>query len=371
MKIELFNQEALQKMQSPDDLDQLLVVVTPKSWLLILTVAGLSLAALAWSVFGRIPITVDGYGVLISPGNVKGVQAKVSAQVTQVLIRVGQHVEQNQVVAEVSQPALQQQLEQAEDKLNELRAFDKTARRLDIERLELEDQALQKQIDFINKEIERSRGLAEKTDKEARTSIDKQSRNLQRAEKLLSELRDSLTNRVKTIRQLRADGLTSEDSVLSARSAEMESQLKVANIEVQLQDLVLLDIRREQTELQTQSRLADLQLQLLQLPIKKMQIETQIMQSQQTRKSEIDELDDRIAGLKLRLQDESEIRSLYSGRILELAVSPGQMVHQGMRLATIAEDQAEELKNIAYFKIRDGKRIRKGDRILVTPTNIE
>jgi HlyD family secretion protein len=177
---------------------------------------------------------------------------------------------------------------------------------------------------------------------------------------------------VKTILQLRADGLTSEDSVLSARSAEMESQLKVANIEVQTQDLKILDVRREQAELQTQSRLGDLELQLLQLPLKLKQTTTQIQHAARTRMLDIEELKDRIEGLDLRLRDESRIRSLYSGRVLELSVSSGQMVQQGMRLATIAENDSQaRLKNIAYFKIRDGKRIRKGDRILVTPSNVE
>ena len=100
MKAELYNKEALQRMQSPDDLDQLLVVVTPRSWLLVISAGVLSLAALAWSIFGRIPITVDGFGVLVSPGNVRAVQAEFSALVTRVNKNVGDVVEQGEKIAE-------------------------------------------------------------------------------------------------------------------------------------------------------------------------------------------------------------------------------------------------------------------------------
>ena len=112
--MEIFRKEALERMQSPDSLDQLLVVVTPKSWIFLATIFGLCGVALVWSVVGEIPVSVDGFGVLINPGNVRGIQSDVSGQLTELHIRVGDTVNRGDVIAEINQPELRQQLEQAD-----------------------------------------------------------------------------------------------------------------------------------------------------------------------------------------------------------------------------------------------------------------
>ncbi len=368
----MFRKEALQQMQSPDDLNQLLVVVTPRSWILMMTIAGLCGVALLWSIFGRIPISVDGFGVLISPGNVKGLQSDVSGQITRLLIRVGQQVNKGDVIAELSQPELQQQLAQSREKLPELERFHKLTEDLDRERLELEALAVEEQARFITEEIARAGQLADQTNEAAISFTDKQRENLGRTRELMTELNKSLKGRVQTISGLRREGLSSDDSVLSARSSAMESELKVASLEVQAQELEMQEIRRQETELQSRNRLADLKLQLLQLPIKKKQMEQQIAQARRSRELEITDLRDRIKALEFRLEDQSKIESTYTGRVLELSASAGQLVGQGMRLATVEVDNPDdELMNLAYFKIKDGKRIQPGSRIMVTPSNVE
>jgi HlyD family secretion protein len=132
------------------------------------------------------------------------------------------------------------------------------------------------------------------------------------------------------------------------------------------------EMRRRNTDLQSQNRLADLRLELLQLPIKKKRLEQELIQARRNRELEISELQDRIKLLKFRLKDQSKIESSYSGRLLELSATAGQLVTQGARVATVEVNSIDEkLKSLAYFKIKDGKRIRPGDRITVTPTNVE
>jgi HlyD family secretion protein len=48
------------------------------------------------------------------------------------------------------------------------------------------------------------------------------------------------------------------------------------------------------------------------------------------------------------------------------------LVAPGTRIATVEIDHPDEpLMSLAYFKNSDGKRIQTGDRILVTPSNVE
>lgn len=76
-KASLFRRESLERLSSPEQLDQLMQVVNAKSWLPLATIGGLVVLVLGWSIFGRIPITTVGQGVLVyddqSPNRLVGV----------------------------------------------------------------------------------------------------------------------------------------------------------------------------------------------------------------------------------------------------------------------------------------------------------
>ena len=61
----LFREEALQRLSSPEQLDQLVKIVTPYSWLPLAALSGLLGCGLLWSVKGRIPVTTTGQGALV------------------------------------------------------------------------------------------------------------------------------------------------------------------------------------------------------------------------------------------------------------------------------------------------------------------
>ena len=60
----MFRKAALDRLSSPEELDQLLRVTRPRSWVALLALGVLLLVGLLWSVFAVIPTTVSGQGVL-------------------------------------------------------------------------------------------------------------------------------------------------------------------------------------------------------------------------------------------------------------------------------------------------------------------
>lgn len=60
----IFRKEALERLSSPEQLDQLMQIVSPRSWLPLATVGGLMGAALIWACEGRIPVTTTGSAIL-------------------------------------------------------------------------------------------------------------------------------------------------------------------------------------------------------------------------------------------------------------------------------------------------------------------
>jgi hypothetical protein len=65
----IFRKESLERLSSPEQLDQLMQVVSPRSWLPLATLGSLVGLALIWSIFGRIPVTASGQGILVYPNN--------------------------------------------------------------------------------------------------------------------------------------------------------------------------------------------------------------------------------------------------------------------------------------------------------------
>jgi hypothetical protein len=61
----LFRKAALDKLSSPERLDVLMTVTSPRGWLALLTLAGLLGVLVGWIRYGSIPTRVEGQGMLI------------------------------------------------------------------------------------------------------------------------------------------------------------------------------------------------------------------------------------------------------------------------------------------------------------------
>ena len=105
----IFRAEALDQLSSPEQLEQLLQVTNRKSWITLATLGFLIFVVLLWSIFGRIPVTVNGTGILIYPRQVMPFQASVQGQLSSMNIAVGDRVQAGQVIAVEFPPNLADQ----------------------------------------------------------------------------------------------------------------------------------------------------------------------------------------------------------------------------------------------------------------------
>ncbi len=55
----LFRKQAIEKIQSPDQLNDYIRVTTPSVWLILLSVLLLTAGILVWAVFGEIRVTTE------------------------------------------------------------------------------------------------------------------------------------------------------------------------------------------------------------------------------------------------------------------------------------------------------------------------
>ena len=55
MQSKIFRKAALERLSSPEQLDQLMQITNSKGWLALIALAIILGAALVWAIFGRIP----------------------------------------------------------------------------------------------------------------------------------------------------------------------------------------------------------------------------------------------------------------------------------------------------------------------------
>jgi hypothetical protein len=103
MQNKLFRSVALERLSTPERLDELIEVTTPRGWLGMAALWATIGAAVAWGFLGSIPTIVSGQGILIRDGSVVTVESPAAGQVLDLFVNVGDSIRQEQVVARVVQ----------------------------------------------------------------------------------------------------------------------------------------------------------------------------------------------------------------------------------------------------------------------------
>ena len=515
-KHNLFRKESLERLSSPERLDQLMQVVSPKSWLPLSTLGSLVLVAIVWSIYGRIPITVEGRGVLIYPRKVLALQSKTPGQLLSLNVKVGDIVKKGDAIATINQADLRKQLEQQGTKLTELESQDRGLDSVQHQRIEQEKKAIQQQRQYLQQRIAEFQALtpvlkAKSSDSiiqqrqyllqriaefqtlspvlkakgsdsiiqqrqylqqriaelqtttpvlkaKSSDSIIQQRRSLQQRIAELQSLtpilqakaRDSILQQRRgleqTLQKVKAmnpifqkrmeirrrlfeeEKAISSDLVLDAQQQYLQNLEKVSNLETQLKELDVKQAQEEKSYRENLSSIANLQTQLKELDLKQAQEEKiyrenlgnianfraqlkdlDVKQAQEeksyrenlgnisnfqaqlkdldsreanlakesletatNRTREIQELKREIARIELQLNNESQIISQHSGRILEIAVNPGEVVSAGTRLASIDEENnTSKLVGVTYFPIKEGKKFKPGMKVQITPETVK
>ncbi|NJM74027.1 MAG: NHLP bacteriocin system secretion protein [Scytonema sp. RU_4_4] len=368
----LFRKKALEHSSSPERLDQLMRVVSPVKWLPLAALGSLVALGLIWSVVGRIPITVTGQGVFVYPSKVIAFQSPISGQLQTINLRVGDFVKKGQVLATIGQGELQKQLLQQHAKLVELETQNQNASLLQGERSELEIKAMQQQRLSLQQRLLQAQSLSPIIREKDIGAIKQQRQNLQQRIQETKALAPTLKDRLERRKQLKVEGAISEDTLLEAQQTYLDGIKKIADFEDQLKQLDINQVQAEKSYRENLSQIADLKTQLKELDSKEKTVAEQNFQSSVTRKNEIQEVKRNIAQLELQLKNNSQIKSEHTGRILEITATPGQVLGQGTRIGTIeAQEPSAKLVSIAFLPVSEGKKVKKGMKLQITPSTVK
>jgi len=424
----LFRQESLERLSSPERLDQLMQVINPKAWVPLTAMSSLVLVGGLWSVFGRIPLTVTGQGILVQPRRVVQVQALGQGRIITLNVKSGDVIKEGDILGTIDQSSLRQQLAQEKQKLADLLNQNEDTTEVEIRKTKLERETLEQRKDNLEKTLDRESiipvlreenfALLEKNRINLQKSLENLETNVplvrKRSIAALEEQRKSLNERIRQInvllptlkeriesrRKLLEKQLITGDALLSAEQQLFENIASLSNLEAELSQLdvreaqiereylqgldqinnlksKLQEIEVQKTDMQRQyleslNRLDDIQNKIDEVNTQIASIDQQKLESSFNRSNQVDEVKRKIAQLELQLADQGKIISKHHGKILELAVVPGQVIQTGTRVGSIETEEVDSpLISVTYLADRDGQKVKEGMTVQVTPSLVK
>jgi HlyD family secretion protein len=276
----IFRKVALERLSSPEQLDQLVQVTNPRGWLALGALGAMLLTAIGWGIWGSIPTDATGEGIVIRQGGVSDVVTAANGQVAEVLVNVGDVVKKGQPVARIRQDSLIRQIRDNEAKQAALKSEYSTLQRSSEELKRLRGRDLAQQRANLEHSIE---GL----------------------EKDIALLRD----RMDAQKGLLNDGLVTKQTFLAT---QQELNAKRGQLAQQRLDLNGLELKRLEAY-----QLLDQQLEARQTAMRDMELQTRELGAQ--------------------LGENINVLSPFAGRVLEIMMavffvpaSAGKKVQPGM-----------------------------------------
>jgi len=317
-----FRKKAIERLASPEQLDQLLQVTSPATWLSFLSIAVLLVVAIAWSFFGQIPQKTNGIGILMPQGDPRGfslqeISALKAGLITELSIDEGDRIQKNQIIAQL-QPT---DIDDQQDGITEL---------------------------------------------QTRVS------NLQNEHDLLTELDTQALSLAAGQRDREKAGL---QSIITATTANLRHLRTLADDKERLTQsgaiTVAESVQAASDVAATEANLNGFQHQFAQqdFSYEQLQLDTNRLQAQ--RDLELQRLQSQVTLLQEKLQGQSQIHSPFDGVVVQVSAAKGNDVLQGERIALIEQENNSQLRLQGYVAIFTGKDIKAGMLAQISPTTIK
>lgn len=311
-----FRKAALEKLSTPEKLDQLIKVTSPKGWIALLTISIALAAGITWSFFGNVKTKLNVVGVLLG-GEIHEVVATSQGQLISLNVNIGDGIKEGDIVATIEQPELFQQIEEVKASLKE-REFD-----------------LQQLLSYGNQDTRLQGELIQQQRSTIELQTQSENKNL-----------EFLRNQLETEKGLLKQGLITNSQVVNT-----EQQIEGARNSIER-----------------------LKSQMVQTSSQKLNLGFDLQQKININKQRIAETERRLKHLEERYDIQTNIRSSYAGEVVEVLTDAGIIVGQGAPLFKLKNQNqiaGDKLRGVLYIPSQDGKKIKEGMEALVVPSTVQ
>ena len=330
-KSKIFRKVALDRLSSPEQLDTLMRVITPKAWLALAPLLLLILGGTVWGWFGSLPDKILATKcVLINAIGLADVSSESAGRITDFMVKVGDRVEKGSEIARIAQPDLVDRIQKAESRVYELEAQKKVVNSFASQAVALTQQTVGQQKQVFESQIAATRERAKYAQERVR---------LARQRTVVQE-------------ELYKQGLVTNQSVLAvrqeaanARQDEVSANLEAESLKNQIEQLKLTSLERDK---QGRGEIVNIEMQL-----------------NEARR----QLDSLVEMKKLA----ASVISRFSGRVTEIKAGNGMLVGQGAPVITIEREDLSNagLEAIIYVPVGEGRKILPKMEAQIVPSTVK
>lgn len=99
---DLYRKASLERMSNPEQLDKMVKISSPLSWLALLAVVALITVTVVWSIIGKLPTTMQANGVIVGHENACALYSDSQGVVTKIYVKNGAAVEIGDKIVEIA-----------------------------------------------------------------------------------------------------------------------------------------------------------------------------------------------------------------------------------------------------------------------------
>lgn len=100
---DLYRKSSLDKLSNPEQLDRMIKISSPLSWLALVAVLLVIAATVVWSIIGTLPTTETVSGMIVDSNSVNAVYSEFAGTLEKYCVDVGKEIKNGDKIAEVKQ----------------------------------------------------------------------------------------------------------------------------------------------------------------------------------------------------------------------------------------------------------------------------
>jgi len=308
----LFRKSSLDRIVSPEQVDQNLKIISSKGWLLFTACFILVILFIIWGIFGTINTKVFGQGIIITKGGLNVVQSQFTGEVRKVYFNLGDHVKKGEIVAKIALRDREERVTRLKDKL--------ATSKVKLDKLLFNFSEEKKAIENKYKLLK----IKQMADLESKVK----NFNLKKWE-------------VDKYKKLVKEGAIS-------RARFSDTMVQVNNLESSIEQLKksmpLISIDK-------QIKLAQEKMEIIQY------------------KKDFLLLKGRVKAFIQQLDKDSIIRSQYTGLTVSNFFKKGDFINAGDKICEVQPDNAE-IVAVVLFPVLEGKKIKSGMKVHISPSTV-
>lgn len=308
----LYRKQALQKVSSPEQLDQAMKITQPIGWVALIVVGLIILAGLIWGIWGSVGTKVNAMGMIIDRNGIFVVASPSLGQIKSLHVSIGDSVRAGEVIGKLEQHTLDQKLQQAQEDLSDA--------------VQLHSEVLQ---DTRNK-LELNRKL-----------INQQRRETQKSMLVLDDKISFLKKKLKATKILFRDGVVTDQQVFNVENNLIETRIQLMNDSNKVASL-----KTHWNELQSQ-------------------VVTDTTESYQ----DVQKKENQVSEIRSAIKMNTNIISPYTGKVVEMMAYEGDIVSEGDPVVRI-NPVGHRFQAVIFASPFGGQKVRPGMSVQLSPSTV-